>query len=45
MDGDGGGVGQPSAEMVGEGGVVVGDGLGEGAVVRGVAKESASGVD
>ena len=45
VDGDGSGIGEPSAEMMGEGGVVVGDGLGEGAVMRGVAEESVSGVE
>jgi len=38
MDGDGGGVGKPSAEVVSEASVVVRDGVAEGRVVRGGAE-------
>ena len=44
MDGDSGGVGEPRAEVVGEVGVIVHDGLTEGGVVRGGAECRGGGV-
>ena len=45
VDGDGNGIGDQGAENMGDGNVVVGDGLGEDVIVRRGAEESVSSVN